>query len=204
MMKRLLRKILRQRHSEIRDDIQVEAFVELQRCELFGPSWIGFRSYANSSLLRRVRVGRFCSIGRRCSVGAALHDVDCFTTHPIARSDSFQSDPLTVIGNDVWIGDNVVIVAGVSVGDGAVIGGGAVVTKDVPPYAIVGGVPARLIRPRFEEQQIADLLEAKWWQYGDRAVDLCGKGATPDQMLSALADGSIEPLPEHFSPWRGS
>ena len=61
-----------------------------------------------------------------------------------------------------------------------------------------------VIRPRFEEQQIADLLEAKWWQYGDRAVDLCGKGATPDQMLSALADGSIEPLPEHFSPWRGS
>ena len=203
-MKRLLRKILRQRHSEIRDDIQVEAFVELQRCELFGPSWIGFRSYANSSLLRRLRVGRFCSIGRRCSIGAALHDVDCFTTHPIARSDSFHSDPLTTIGNDVWIGDNVVIVAGVSVGDGAVIGGGAVVTKDVPPYAIVGGVPARLIRPRFEEQQIADLLEAKWWKYGDRAVDLCGKGATPDQMLSALADGSIEPLPEHFSPWRDS
>lgn len=204
MMKRLLRKILRQPQSVIRDDVQVEAFVELQRCEVFGPSWIGFRSYANSSLLRRVQIGRFCSIGRRCSIGAALHDVDCFTTHPIARSDSFHSDPLTTIGNDVWIGDNVVIVAGVSVGDGSVIGGGAVVTKDVPPYAIVGGVPARLIRPRFEEQQIAGLLEAKWWQYGDRAIDLCGKGASPEEMLSALADGSIEPLPEHFSPWRDS
>ena len=140
-MKRLLNKISRQPPSEIRDDIQVEEFVELQRCELFGPSWIGFRSYANSSLLRHVRIGRFCSIGRRCSIGAALHDVACFTTHPIARADTFASDPLTTIGNDVWIGDNVVIVAGVSVGDGVVIGGGAVVTKDVPPYAIV--VPIR-------------------------------------------------------------
>lgn len=68
-----------------------------------------------------------------------------------------------VIGNDVWIGAYAKIVEGVRIGDGAVIAAGAVVTKDVPPYAIVGGVPAKIIKYRFEEKQIKQLLELKWW-----------------------------------------
>ena len=70
-----------------------------------------------------------------------------------------------VIGNDVWIGYEAVIMAGVTIGDGAIIGARAVVTKDVPPYTIVGGVPAREIRRRFSDDVIARLLELKWWDW---------------------------------------
>lgn len=76
----------------------------------------------------------------------------------------------TTIGNDVWIGKNATIIAGVNIGDGAVIGAGAVVTKDVPPYAIVAGVPARIIRYRYSPDEIIALLRIKWWQWSDEKI----------------------------------
>ena len=76
----------------------------------------------------------------------------------------FEEEEKTVhIGNDVWIGSNVIVVDGVTIGDGAIIAAGAVVTKDVPPYAIFGGIPAKLIRYRFDEQKIDFMLKFKWW-----------------------------------------
>ncbi|MGN1275552.1 MAG: CatB-related O-acetyltransferase, partial [Floccifex sp.] len=75
----------------------------------------------------------------------------------------FRKQSRTVIGNDVWIGNNVTILAGVSVGDGAVLAAGAVVTKDVPPYAIVGGVPAKILRFRFDDGTIKELQKLEWW-----------------------------------------
>ena len=77
--------------------------------------------------------------------------------------------PIT-IGNDVWIGDNVIIKNGVTVGDGAVIGAGAIVTKDVPPYAIAAGVPAKIIRYRFDERTVRRLSETKWWSLPDDVI----------------------------------
>ena len=68
-----------------------------------------------------------------------------------------------IIGNDVWIGNDVRIIGGITIGDGAIVGLGAVVTKDVPPYAVVGGVPAKIIRYRFEQDKIEELLRDKWW-----------------------------------------
>jgi len=76
----------------------------------------------------------------------------------------------TVIGNDVWMGRNATVIAGVSIGDGAVIAAGAVVTKDVPPYAIVGGIPAKIIRYRFAPEQIEALLRIRWWDWDDRTI----------------------------------
>jgi len=72
-----------------------------------------------------------------------------------------------VIGNDVWIGANVLAIAGIKIGDGAIVAAGSVVTKDVPPYAIVGGVPAKIIRYRFTDEQIKDLLNMQWWNKGE-------------------------------------
>jgi len=103
----------------------------------------------------------------------SMSPVFYFGRDSITRKYSYhkRSDDIrTHIGNDVWIGGNVLIKAGVSVGDGAVIGMGSVVTKDVPPYAIVAGCPARVIRKRFEDPIIEKLLKIKWWNFDEERL----------------------------------
>ena len=90
-----------------------------------------------------------------------------------------------IIGNDVWIGYEAVILAGVTIGDGAIIGTRAVVTKDVPPYSIVGGVPAKSIRKRFDDETIVELLRLKWWDWSEE------KNA---QNIQAIKSGQVEQL----------
>ena len=127
----------------------------------------------------RLVIGRFCSIacGARFLFNSANHKLQSLATYPfpiffekwglerqqVAKAWDNKGD--IVIGNDVWIGYEAVILAGVTVGDGAVIGARAVVTKDVPPYTIVGGVPARVIRSRFPEETVKALLRLKWWDW---------------------------------------
>ena len=113
----------------------------------------------------RLVIGRFCSIacGARFLFNSANHKLQS-----LAKAWDNKGD--IVIGNDVWIGYEAVILAGVTVGDGAVIGARAVVTKDVPPYTIVGGVPAKPIRKRFSEDLIAALLELRWWDWPEERL----------------------------------
>ena len=92
-----------------------------------------------------------------------------------------------IIGNDVWIGRNAIIMDGVEIGSGAVVASGAIVTKDVPPYAIVGGVPAKVIRYRFDEQTIERLIESRWWDYPDEFIENELKFDDIEQCLSVLA-----------------
>jgi hypothetical protein len=103
-----------------------------------------------------------------------------------------QGVGMTEIGNDVWIGDRVVIMSGVKIGDGAIVAAGAVVTKDVPPYAIVGGVPARVIKYRFDEKTIHRLLDLQWWRY-DIAdfgkVDWSDINSAVDVLKKRICDG---------------
>lgn len=130
------------------------------------------------------RIGRYCSINGTAKVWEN-HVLDWVTTHPILDSEEFvppacrqmrekvyamhaekeKRNPPIEIGNDVWIGSNVVILSGVTIGDGAILAAGAVVTKNVPPYAIVGGVPAKVIRYRFPPQIVESLLRIKWWDW---------------------------------------
>lgn len=145
----------------------------------------------NSKIQHAASIGRFCMINGDVIVGMAEQDTrslsahflfnmvqDNWTTpfHHLSKDDIMsnrksQSKNLkkktpVVIGNDVWIGHGCQIMSGVTIGDGAVIAAGSVVTHDVEPYSIVGGVPARLIRKRFDDDTIAALLRLRWWDYG--------------------------------------
>lgn len=126
-----------------------------------------------------LRIGSFCSIadGAQIFIGGE-HRVDWITTYPFSL---FWSEARHIkghprirgdvnIGNDVWIGADSMILSGVTVGDGAVIGAGAVVARDVPPYAIVVGNPARIVRKRFSDETIERLLTVKWWDWNDDRI----------------------------------
>ena len=150
-------------------------------------SEIGIATYISpNSILIWVKVGRFCSVGKNLATALGLHPSSVFvSTHPsffsvgkqsgftFAKETIFEEhkyvDPskkfVVEIGNDVWIGDNVTIMDGIKIGDGAIIGTGAIVTRDVLPYAIVTGIPAKLNRYRFTEQQIEKLMNIKWWYW---------------------------------------
>lgn len=116
-----------------------------------------------------VHAGKFCSFAKNIRIFLdGNHPMTTFTTYPFHLI--FKDIPLNnygkenpTIGNDVWIANDVTIFSGVTIGDGAVIAGQSVVTKSVPPYAVVGGNPARILKYRFTEEQIKDLLELKWW-----------------------------------------
>jgi len=112
-------------------------------------------------------IGKFCSIGWGVTIGAQAHDYNRITTHPCTYPPDIPKNikiAQTFVGNDVWIGSNAIIRAGVKIGNGAVIGAGAVVTKDVPDYAIVAGVPARIIKYRFDKKIIEALNKTRWWE----------------------------------------
>lgn len=126
-----------------------------------------------------IRVGAFCSIGPDVLIfGEADHRTDLPSTFPLRskllRPQNGNVDAVTrggvTIGNDVWIGARAIILSGVTVGDGAVLGAGAVVARDVPPYAVMVGNPARLVRHRFDEQTISALLSLRWWAWPDERI----------------------------------
>lgn len=149
----------------------------------------------------RLVIGRFCSIacGAKFLFNSANHTLNSLSNYPfpifydewsldkrdIRRAWDNKGD--IVIGNDVWIGYQAVIMAGVQIGDGAVVAARAVVTKDVPPYTVVGGVPAKRIRRRFDERTIAHLQRLRWWDWPTEKIR---------RFLPAIVGGKVGELPQ--------
>ena len=141
---------------------------------------VGDYSYVGGgSRLQNVTIGKFCSIGPDVRIGLGVHPVDHVSTYPgfystrpprtarFVDQGRIAEHAETTIGHDVWIGAGAMIMDGLTIGHGAVVGAGAVVTRNVEPYAIVAGVPARHVRDRFDDTLVAFLLELRWWDRGD-------------------------------------
>ncbi|HEY8782058.1 MAG TPA: CatB-related O-acetyltransferase [Mucilaginibacter sp.] len=148
-----------------------------------GNSEIGDYTYVGSnSVINLTKIGKFCSIGPNLVCGLGIHPTNGLSTSPAFYSKSnifgniFTDEdkiieylPIT-IGNDVFIGMNVIVIDNVTIGDGAIIGAGSVVSKDIPPYAIAVGSPIRIIKYRFDQQTIDQLLKIKWWDFDDNEL----------------------------------
>jgi acetyltransferase-like isoleucine patch superfamily enzyme len=183
-------------------DSRLRGPVFLNRSSQIGPEVAVGKYFGmnENCFVARATVGAYCAIGARTAINPFNHPIDWlsineFQYHPrsfdwVPEYNAFERLERTpdmfehvVIGNDVWTGHNVNILAGVSVGDGAVIGAGSVVTKDVPPYAIVAGVPAEMRRLRFAEATIERLLRLKWWD-----LELCELSGLPFRDVDRCLD----------------
>lgn len=174
------------------EKIQISSFAVIEQYSMFLKGNLFFSmgafSSTNSQLPINTIIGRYSSIAHNVQRMYGSHPTSRFTTSMLtydskvdAFNDYLNSNDKTItrtphglpngspliIGNDVWIGQDVTFsTSGISIGDGAIVAAGSLVTKDIPPYAIVGGVPAKLIKYRFSEEHIEKLLELKWWKYG--------------------------------------
>lgn len=147
----------------------------------------GHRSYGEPILrgdISDVYIGKYCSIAQNVIADCGWHhNSDWVTTYPLNVffeglkhiTGHPRSKGDIYIGNDVWLGEKVIIMGGVTIGDGAIVAAGSVVTKDVLPYQIVGGVPAKHIKMRFKAEQIAALLKIKWWELEESEITKLGE-----------------------------
>ena len=138
----------------------------------------------NCSIPKDTKIGKYCSIASNVVVSPSQHPTSFLSTHPFQylpeeyrfeakfKPVEFAYSRPVEIGNDVWIGVNAVILDGVKIGDGAIVAAGAIVSKDVPPYAIVGGVPAKILRYRFEPDIVLSLQKLRWWDLDEEKIAL--------------------------------
>ncbi len=190
------------------------------------PREIGAFSYSFSRGDVHLRIGRYCSIALNVVLMGSSHPDSWVSSHPFSHNpgpiagvrtylgdvnaerfilEPFErGDHFVHIGHDVWIGDQAMIKRGVRIGHGAIIGARAVVTKDVPPYAIMGGVPAKVIRYRFTEDVIERLLASQWWRYGPdvlQARDIRDPERFLDRLINQEDRGEIKPM--DLTPLKG-
>lgn len=185
-----------------------EPEVRLMDVDIYGSAFVGLYSYMVSGYIRSyVEIGRYCSIGRNVSIGLGEHNYKLLSTSPFYSTNcsiiDIESVKLAknnpkrriIIGNDVWIGDGAYICNGVTIGDGAVIGCNAVVTKSVPAYTIVAGVPSKVIKKRFDEKIEKKIIESKWFEKSpERLLECFKKTSLIDQIECASNVKEILPV----------
>lgn len=181
---------------------------ELGRRNLIRSSSIGRGTYTGTNtIIKFTEIGKYCSLSWNLSIGGGSHDythTSMYTDYwykrtfnialPIApNTDTDQKETgkyRTHIGNDVWIGAGAQILSGITIGDGCVIGAGAIVTKDVPPYSIVTGIPGKITKKRFSDDVINLLLKIRWWDWDERKIieniDLLRNQPTVDTLLKYI------------------
>lgn len=147
-------------------------------CGFSDRTYIGFRSTlgTNNFFGGKVTIGKYCQIGRDVAFHPTNHPISHVTTYINSQLfdgtlKNFKTEEEIVLGNDVWVGHGVIVLSGVRVGNGAILAAGSVVTKDVSPYSIVAGNPAKEVRKRFTEQVISEMEELKWWDMNETELE---------------------------------
>ena len=181
--------------SRISHKAKVYGHVQVTSSSMGDYSYIG-----RNSRIIHADIGKFCSIASETKIGMGTHTLDKISTSPIfteakngtkhswVKTSAANPFKRVKVGNDVWIGVRTMVMGGVTIGDGAVIGAGSIVTKDIPPYAVVVGVPAKVIRYRFPEETIELLNRIKWWEKNEAElkdnIDLFQKPVNEDIIMN--------------------
>jgi acetyltransferase-like isoleucine patch superfamily enzyme len=205
---------------EFRSDLEIEAYSCFFEAG-FSLISMGAFSYVRSVFPLTTKIGRYCAIAYNIDIMGPQHPTGRFTISPItyrnaihhkaaledfaderrlilARFNRHNLDPIT-IGNDVWLGSDLLLKPGIIIGDGAVVAAGSIVNKDVPPYAIVGGVPAKIIRYRFADNVIERLIALRWWDYN--AIEFNVKSdASIDEFIDTVGKQISEGEISKFEP----
>lgn len=181
---------------------EFDEYCKLGEFNLIVDSKLKYMTYtADNVLIINTTVGSYCSIGNGVKIGLGIHPTSFVSTHPgfystmlksgrtFAKENTFNESRAVEVGHDVWIGSNAFISDGIKVGHGAIIAAGSVVTKDVKPYEIVGGVPAKHIKYRFSENIVSQLLDLQWWNMNadfieSNLVELFNRELTDDVILN--------------------
>lgn len=170
-----------------------------QRSNLINVSMGRYSYMGAANSMNNVKIGNFCSIASYCAIGGGAHPTSFVPSSPVFLDGNnvfgknfahltFEESKPVVVGNDVWIGEGCFIAGGVSIGDGAIIGAHSVVTKDVKPFAIVAGAPARLLRYRFADDVIDGLMRSRWWDWPEEKLsEVSALFDKPDSFLEALS-----------------
>ena len=145
-------------------------------CSFSGEIFLGYRTTLgkNNLISGKVRIGKYCQLGMNVAIHGSNHPISYLSTYINTRLfdglSELKSEKQITIGNDVWVGHAVIILGGVAIGNGAIIAAGSVVTKDVEPYSIVAGNPAKIIRKRFSLNIIKEIEQLKWWDKNDEEL----------------------------------
>jgi acetyltransferase-like isoleucine patch superfamily enzyme len=199
MIKYLVAKILKKIRMSAVIDSEIDSRSKIESGSSVSFSKMGRHSFCGYDCeIHNVEIGCFTSIANCVVIGGARHPMEWVGMSPAfyhgrdsikIKLSTFKLDslPLTIIGSDVWIGRSAIIIAGVNVGHGAVVGAGSVVTKDVPPYAVVAGNPARIIKFRFQPEIVNKLIEYTWWDLDDDVLKVLSSNIkNPVQFIEEL------------------
>lgn len=185
-------------YSNVSKKAKIWRFAKLDHSEIGDYTYVGPKAR-----IIHAKIGKYCSIANETAVGMGTHPIKFLSTSPLfiatqngtghswLTDKKFDEYRQVTLGHDVWVGAKVLIMGGVKIGTGAVIAAGAVVTKDVPPYAIVGGVPAKIIKYRFDEETIQCIMKSKWWDLPDNILKerlSCFQSINISTALSDLSD----------------
>ena len=181
------------KNSTVHKTSKIESGTQFINSTMVKHSFCGYDCY-----ITFCEIGSFTSIANGVVIGGGMHPIEWVSTSPVfyegrdsvkAKFSEYKREPLkkTIIGHDVWIGQNALIKQGVNVGTGAVVGMGSIVTKDVEPYTIVAGNPAKVIRKRFEDSMVSGLLGSKWWEFNDEKLFKYSKFfKSPNNFIEAI------------------